>query len=488
MKNTDNQALELIKDLSSNGKQKAEIYNQLVNKFGYKKTKSYSLINKVMTTTNKATTTTGTVKYRYDQKRDLYIFNTKYTKTGIIEVKPEVITKLDVELFSKSTYHQMSMSVNLEIGIIKEILTALNKVKNELPLSEEIIATGDVNAGVQKLQELEKGAYKLQVEKEYVKHELVKAKKFTSLTHGLFDPLKEYIDSMKPRKIELIERLPGLPKSEDRAFVFCAFDWHIGAVAEKIKQHEGDDWDIKIATKCIQKIKAEIAARVANDAAGFGTGIVLFGGDLYHTLTGFTANNTDLSRSVERFGMKQFDATFNLCCEVVDLMLQLFPKVEVHFVEGNHGGLTDNLLGRLIEANYTNSRFQHPRIKFQVGLEPHKVVTFGSTLILFGHGASAKCKAVTPIKGSAQTEWISNLLISLGKEGKLTGKKSILYVQGDRHHFEHKDKGHYDIILCGSLPVGDEFADSNNYRSTPKQNCLILGPSGYENTAHLNLK
>jgi hypothetical protein len=373
---------------------------------------------------------------------------------------------------------QAQLDSKVMTNVITKDVSRHHKRKEKLPFSnEEILNTSTEELVAKALeikrQEIEKKIYEADLQK--IKSDALKWNKFQT---GRYEPFKESLKTWQPpaytpvKKSDLVKKV-----KEGRVFVVTAFDWHIGALAEERYLEKGKDWNIEAAKRAIKAYIDSITKTVAADSVGFSSCRILFGGDLYNSLSGFTAQGTPIRNEVG--GDTQFDAIMEMATALTDRMLEIFDSVEVNYVRGNHGGHTDYALGIALKSYYR----LEPRIKFNVHSERTAVFKIGNVVIGFEHGASDQTKSVVPNNGTPLEAYIQKVFGYYPE--LLIDSKQRIYVIGDKHHFVHKEIGEYEYIQCGALPVGDQYASALRLHSRPRQNCFILDPNGLESVCHI---
>jgi hypothetical protein len=155
-----------------------------------------------------------------------------------------------------------------------------------------------------------------------------------------------------------------------------------------------------------------------------------------------------------------------------------FPEVEIRTVKGNHAGNHEWLLWHSIEQYFRDKvRVINARTRWHTFQERN-------SMIILDHGDSDQyANSKTPNQGGARTEAYVQTLI-LRELPKMPMVTSKIYIQGDLHHYEHKEFADFEYFLFGSTMKGSRFADHHNLSSRPRQNALLLDDKGVKQQLH----
>jgi len=415
-------------------------------------------------------------KYSYNKVSDHYIVASKKHKSGFIVLPGTTLRDMRYDYINGNTTLELSRKFSIPKDCVVEIFSKLGVTHDSSEVTDEELKEKDVEQLAEELLLRKRFDLAQKIEKDIWKETQANSLKWIEFKHNHYDPFMTNLKSWNP-PAHVQVNAPTKQCAEDRAFVVGAFDWHIGAMAESRYLFKGRDWNIAEANKSINKYTNAIAERVANDGAGFGKCVFLMGGDLYNTLTGYTSNGTQLTNEVIKD--TQFEAIMNLLVFFTDRLLEIFPKVECHFVRGNHGGVTDIPLAWAIKNYY----HKEPRLTFDISSCRTKMVTVGPVLFLLDHGASDEAKAQVPNSGKAKEAYIQSLFLAY--PDMLVGIKQKVFLMGDLHHFVQEEYNDFEFIMTGALPCGDQYSNTKNLRNRPRQNCIIVGRDGIESIAHI---
>ena len=293
------------------------------------------------------------------------------------------------------------------------------------------------------------------------------------------DPFTNWLETWKPasRTLPVLKEAVADIKQNGRVFVITAFDWHLGAFANPETNLNGKKWNVATCQNLIDTYIQRIAETAKNDHAGFEKAVILWGGDLYHSLTGETAKGTQLQCEV--YSDQQFDIIMNMMIKFVEKIHSIFGKVECHFVRGNHGGVTDYPLGRAVAEHFR----QTEGVDFNVYSTQHAVCFAGNNMIVLSHGASSTTKSKL---GKSRNELEARFARIDGqiRDPRKTEKINKYMIVGDKHHFKYEEFANFELIQCRALPLADTFAGEYDLYSKAGQNCFVFDNRGLSSQLH----
>lgn len=484
----------LIKQLSKEVSTKAKLHDIVMRKCGWGKTKAYDVIREVEAQSQvvlpKKVVEVEPVKTVQEAKaaEDLFIVKQNYlynketeqylvhATSGIVLLKKDKVEALRNDYTTeKDNINKLAMKHRIPKNILRDVLQKLEITHDSLPVSTEDLVDSDGPTLISSVLERKK----FNISQELLKAEWLKiqenAKKWVEFEHGRLDPFKEMLDNWKAPEHKPIaySAVPKRTKS-GRVYVAAAYDWHIGALSEGRYMSRGREWNTTRARKAVEEYAKQVFERVSRDPIGFDKGIIIFGGDLFNSVSGYTSNGTSVK--CDFTGDQQFQDSELLTIHFIDSLTPLFEKLDVYYVKGNHGGLHDFPLGRVINAHYRND----PKVTVNVFSKRAHVIKEGNVMFGFEHGASAETKNTLPDRDAARDLYINNVFN--GYPELIPGTKHRIFLVGDKHHYIHKEMANYDFIQSGSLPCGDLYAESTNKYNKARQNGFILNADGLECT------
>lgn len=470
--------IEFIQEMITKGDTTAVIISEVEKKFGWKRTKSRELIKqaKAQNILLPYTGDTQIKKTVYDKKHKQYIVPSRGKDGQAYTITEQAVNDIRAEYNAGCTINDLASKYLIPKNLLKHVFSELEITHNGNAFTDAELTSKSVEELSVDLAERKKLEILKSIQAQENKRIEDYAKKWEEFVTKSLDPFADLLKGWSPPKHQPLKALDINSKNSDRVYVVGAFDWHIGGIAEARYLISGRGWNFQEATKSVNRYAEEVAKNVKNDVSGFDRCIVLLGGDLFNSITGYTANGTQLKNEVN--GDTQFEHAMNLILLFLNRMLEIFGKIEVHFVRGNHGGMIDYPLGCALKNYYR----EDSNVEFKVYSTRWAFIEVANTLLVLDHGASDQTRAKTPRKGKAREAYCQTVLLTAPE--LLAKYPYRLYIQGDLHHFQHEELANFEFIQFGSLPCGDQHADALNLRNRPRQNCLIIGANGLEATHH----
>jgi len=302
------------------------------------------------------------------------------------------------------------------------------------------------------------------------------AKKWKDFVSFRLDPYKSAIDSWKPPKLEPLKASFAKPKKTGRWFVMSCSDFQIGAQSLSRYMFRQGDWNSQLAAKSIDGLIEKIAKDVDMSKAPYQGAYILLAGDLFHGLNAETEKGTLLDCDITRDD--QCDAVLEVLYRIIGRMREVFGKVVIHTVRGNHDG-TDFYPVMLALQNYFK---MYKSIDFNLHSSRTAAFKIENTGVILDHGASDIYKNKVPKDGKQRESYIQSMILSDPKT--LVDCNQRLFITGDMHTFEHLEYNDFEFIRTGALPLGDQYADNSNLHSRPRQNCFVIDAEGLKETKH----
>ncbi len=252
----------------------------------------------------------------------------------------------------------------------------------------------------------------------------------------------------------------------------------MGLAADERYLYFQNKWNTESLQEAMREYAIKVKQNLQERNYKFDAAVICLGGDLAHSLTGYTDKNTKLE--AEHLGENQLDYSLTILFAFFEEILRLFPKVYVKAVSGNHDSVYDYAISRFLETYYRNE----PRIEFEITTKrflPFKIAE--NNLFVLEHGYSAKYKSKVPRAGAGRDSYIQNIL--LAKPELLQGIKNRYYITNDQHHLEVSEKMNYTMIISPALVGGDRYSDNVCLKSRPSQNLFIVDKNGLKEIVHL---
>jgi hypothetical protein len=274
------------------------------------------------------------------------------------------------------------------------------------------------------------------------------------------------LENWTPPKYVPVKTKLKLDVGEDELVIFAS-DWHYGIVANERYLANQQDWDINKTVEVVQeyceKLKANILKKKYKKVH------LVFGGDIIHTLTGFTDKGTKLEANP--IGSEVLEKAFDSVINFINGLLEVHGNINVYAVNGNHSELGDHVLYRMAELFYKTDK----RLKFNITDERFLFFKIYDNMFLIDHGYSAKTKSRLPNKGVGRENYINNIFLASGNGEKV---KNRYYLSGDQHHLESYELTNVEGYMFPSLVGGCRYADNSGYKARVRQNALAVNKEG----------
>jgi hypothetical protein len=279
------------------------------------------------------------------------------------------------------------------------------------------------------------------------------------------------LKSWVPPKYESIKQINKKKKVGNKAIVVGLSDIHFGTYASPDSSFRNKGSNTEDIIRSIEKYSKDIVEFLDNRTYNFNECIITSLGDILHTTgQGFTTKGTLLSHDCIK--EEQFNAAFDTLTKFVSSMLELFPKVKVKSVKGNHNDFGDYVLFRALQAYFRKEK----RIEFEVFQSDHGLFKVNNTLFIISHGYSAEYKGHLPANGKARESYIANLF--LANPEALMNVKSKVLLTADQHHWEAKEYAEFEHYMLSTIVEGDKYSESMGLNSRAKQSCFIVDDEG----------
>lgn len=420
-------------------------------------------------------------KYVYNKDSDKYIVFLKSSPSPL--VIPGATHRAIVS--SYSNWNGNALSINevcrkfkIPRSYFKEYCRVFDLTHDKEPLSTEEILENSIDDSVTKIIEERRSAIHQKFLKKDWQDIQNNSNHWISFRANKLDPFTQFIENWNPPKYEPLKFKDQFTR-EKREYVYLigASDWQIGAFTDGEKTLSGEDWNTEIGKQKVREYAWKIKSNIENSGLKFDKAVLCFLGDLNHGLRGTTFKGTPLECDTTQ--EKQFQAIFDSTLFLIQCVAEIFPKLEIHCVKGNHCGGTD--FYPLCIALKSYFRSEH-RISFNIYKNRTGMFKVNSTLVIIDHGADADIKAPIPKAGKGQESWIQSLLLS--KPELLVGVTHKIFIQGDKHNYSQKEYNDFEFFMFGSLPRSDGYANALNLRNKPRQNCLVIGHEGVSQVHH----
>jgi hypothetical protein len=247
--------------------------------------------------------------------------------------------------------------------------------------------------------------------------------------------LKEICSGVKRTPVKYKAKQGGL------LLEFAPFDLHWGKLAWA--EETGEDYDMKEAATALNKS----IDYTIDTASKFNVSKIVFpfGNDFFqidneqNTTTAGTRQDTDSRfKKILREGRK-------LVIDTIEKLREIAP-VDVVVVTGNHGGLSEFMLGDLLEVRYESDKF----VNVDNSPTSRKYYSFGKNLIGYTHGDQEKITDLVGIMATEKPELWGN-------------SKHRLWHLGHMHMMQLKEMQGVKVEWLPSLSASDAWHKKRGY-------------------------
>ena len=420
--------------------------------------------------------------YTFNQTDKKYVFHTE-SLVGrnyvLDESKVDTILKL-YSNFDKSpfTAGEIAQRTSTPKKVIEYIIRKLGINHSSIPYTDEKIKESEPESLVSDLLLEKRANIEQKFERRDWKQTIADAENWRLFQHAKKDPFEEYLNKWTPPELTARYNTISDLKDDksDSVFVIALSDLHFGAAANSRYMFNKPSWTTQDTVNAVDKFADEIIKEVNSRNYKFKKGVILGLGDLIHSMLGKTARGTELKYDVIR--EEQFDYALNSLMVFISRMIELFGNVECHDVGGNHHYELDMALFRALGLYFKKD----DRATFTHYSTRPAAFRIDNTLIMMDHGADSVERVYVP-NGSKIERHVHNIL--LNNLHLLEGVKTRLFLQGDKHHFEHLEFSSFEYIMFGTILGADEHAATNNWHNRPRQSCLVLNENGLREVLHV---
>lgn len=489
--------LELIKNKAT----KLEIKKALAELTGWKDTKCYETIRKIVKEKEeilqqaKNEVTKLIVEedqkvsvpnileckdnYVYNPNTDQYVIPSKRVKNNNIVLHGDIIRGIIHDYTGNLTVNECARKYHIPRPVLEEILKKLGITHDSLPLTKEELQAKEHKEIVADMLELKKFEVLQAFEKEEWKDIQNNANKWIEFKHGVSDPILNFLQRWEPPKyVKVPHKLDNKKKESNKTFVIGLSDLHYGSCANGRYLFNRPGWSTEKTVEAVGKYADTITEEVRSRNYKFKKAVVLGLGDLIHSMDGKTARGTEIR--ADKIREEQFEFALDSMVAFLNKVIETFGEVEVHSVYGNHYYEMEMALFKSLEMYYRSDK----RIKFYNYSTRPAAFKIDNTLFLIDHGADSKSRAYVPgaKQGIKREAHILNALVS--KPELLQDVKSKIFCQGDKHHWENIEFNNFEFVMFSTIIGGDEYSASNGLMNRARQSCLVLDENGLKEILH----
>lgn len=418
-------------------------------------------------------------KYCVNKESDTYIINLSCQQAPLVipGAKIRAIFRSYSGWGENLTVTEICRKFGLTPIVFNEMKRIFGLVKAREPLTAEQVFDNDPDKSAEQILEEKRLQVYQEYEKRSWKETQEEAKKWREFKALQLDPFARFLEEWTPPQYKPVPA-PKKQKAGAKYMLINVADIHVGSRAGGRFLYRQREWNYSELEKSMADYVSQIKDEVDDRTTGFEAAYLTIGGDICHTLTGFTDNGTKLES--EFLGEDQLDYAFALMACFIQQVLAIFPKVHVKAVGGNHSYLGDYAVNRFLSVYFRGE----PRIDFEVTTKRYLPFKVLDTLVVLDHGASGKgIKSKLPRSGAEQNSYVQGIF--LDRPEMLIGTKSRIFLTNDKHHYNYVERNHFDLVICPSIVGGDLYSDFNGWASRPSQCIFVLDERGMRETIRL---
>lgn len=416
-------------------------------------------------------------KYTYNTQTEKYIFHT-YKKFGrnIVLTKDAVNTL--IMLYSNydkvpHTMGEISLKMSIPKEVLKHILYVLQITHDSIPFTQEKVDNTPEEELVEEMENNKKFNILQKFEKRDWNQTVKDAEKWREIQGLILSPIKEYLETINIPKKALRYVAPN-NNQRDNAFFVGFSDTHFGNQHLAINSFNNKVTAFDDVIKSFEDYALKIKQDVYNRKNKFNKCYIIAGGDILHSLTGYTDKGTKLSDGAI-WGTDQFKLAFETLADFIQNMYDIFGRVDVKSVGGNHAYIQDYILFYTLQKYFEYNK----NINFDIATCRWLSFNVGKTLFLMDHGNSSKMKfAMTPEHGQKREAYIQSLFYSAERDGKYKDISNRVYIMGDKHNIQYGEYNDFEFIRFSTSVIGDPYADEKVLKNRPRFNAFIIDNNG----------
>jgi hypothetical protein len=407
--------------------------------------------------------------YSFDSKTRKYTFFTKDKFGKNLIVDRDVINKIiwnysDVN--GGLTAKQIAFETEGTTEYITHIIRTMKITHDTLPYTLETIEEVPEEVLVEDVLTAKKFSVVNKIERESNRIQSEDAIKWQTIESGSLEPVKEYFKNFKIPLVKPLKSFTKKRNDDDDVWITSISDIHVGSrhFEENVYNNKSNDtYDLH---GDLARYAFEIEETVNSRKTKFSKCVLINAGDTLHSISGFTSKGTQLRDGV--WGTEQFKMAFEMLSEFITQMYDIFGKVEIKNVYGNHDHIHDHILFYTLEKYFSN----YPNIIFDNRETRWLDFQIGKSLFVVEHGCSPLYKAKVPSDGKAREAYCQNIFMNIAD--KYPGIQNRYFMVGDLHNIELGEYANFEYIRLSSPIRGDQFADQNNLKNRPRFNSFVV--------------
>jgi hypothetical protein len=422
-----------------------------------------------------------TEKYVYNKEDDKYVVYLKTANSNI--VLPGDTVRGIFENYSnwydnEKSINEICRNYRIPRNYFKELKEVFGITHDSEPVTPEELVEKDISSITDDILQKKKFQLHQEFQKKSWQQTEEAASKWFKFEEGLFNPLVNFLSGWNPPAYSPVKcRASRKNTQKSKSLIVGLSDVHFGAKTNRKESFRNKGYSSSDAVGYLKKYTDDIANLVESRNYRFDECVLTSLGDILHTTgAGFTTKGTMLVHDCIK--EEQFNYAFNSILEFISGLLELFPRVTVKSVKGNHNDFGDYVLFKALAAYFRTES----RINFDVFEADHGMFKVKKCLFIISHGYSAEYKGRIPSSSKARESYIANLFLSRPQE--LIGVEQKVLLTADQHHLEMKEYAEFEHYMLSTTVKGDKHSEAMGLNNIPRQSCFVLDEEGVKEVVY----
>jgi hypothetical protein len=421
-----------------------------------------------------------TESYVYNKESDKYVVYLKAANGNV--VLPGELVRGMIENYSNwygnsRTINEICRNYRIPRNYFEELKNVFQITHDSEPVTREELLEKDISALSEDIVQKKKFQLYQKVQKKSWKDTEESAKKWHELIEGTYNPFNTILKNWKPPQYTPSKAPVSKNRKTEKAILIGLSDVHFGAYANATDSFRGVGASTDNTVNNIEDYATNIAKFVNERNYEFKECVIAGLGDILHTTgRGVTTKGTPLV--FDCLKEEQFDAALSSLTKFIQSILELFPRVRVKSVKGNHNDFGDYVLFKALEAYFKPEK----RIDFEIYRTEQGLFKINNTLFIISHGYNAEYPGHLPRAGKARESYIANLFLTYPE--KLIGVKTKVLLTADQHHTEAKEYAEFEHYMLSTLVPNDGYSEAMGLKSVAKQSCFVIDDFGVSEILH----
>lgn len=421
-----------------------------------------------------------TDKYVYNKDSDKYVVYLKAANGNV--VLPGELVRGIFENYSNwygnsRTINEICRNYRIPRNYFEELKKVFEITHDSEPVTREELIEKDISQITEDIVQKKKFQLHQKVQKQSWKDTEEAARKWHELVEGTYNPVETILANWKPPEYSPVKAPKQKERKTDKVMLVGLSDIHFGGYASPKDSFRGVGNSTDTTVKNIEDYASNIRRFVDERSYSFKECVVAGLGDILHTSgRGFTTKGTPLV--FDCLKEEQFDSALSCLTNFLISMLEIFPKVRVKSVKGNHNDFGDYVLFKALQAFFRKDK----RIDFEVYRTEQGLFKINNTLFIISHGYNAEYPGHLPKGGKARESYIANLFLT--HPDQLLGVKTKVLLTADQHHSESKEYAEFEHYMLSTLVPNDGYSEAMGLKNVAKQSCFVVNDEGISEVLH----